>query len=226
MSGDQIERDEQELIRLTNELLRSAVDDDAAPLERLLDDNYVSIDFGNKSKDKAALTKLWTTKNPKETAKSTITADDFQFHFYGDTAIVAYKITDVFRGNKGEQTFHDYSFDVWKKSGEGWRLVSSSTAALLPGRKVIALDAKTLDAYAGVYRSPEGDTFSITRKGDKLLVSISDGTKFDLVPQTEIEFYSPSNSIVSMFFVRDEQGRVAYAITRFYGTDTTLKKIK
>ncbi|MGI8811542.1 MAG: DUF4440 domain-containing protein [Pyrinomonadaceae bacterium] len=221
-----IERDKQELVRLTNEILRAEVEDDAAPLERLLDDDYLHINFGNKSSDKATIIKRYTTKSPNETAKSTITASDFQIRFYGDTAVVAYKILDVFRGKKGEQTFHDSQFDVWKRAKKSWRLIASSGAMQLPERKVIALDATTLDAYAGIYQNANGDSFTITRDGEKLLVSTSDGTKFDLVPQTEIEFYSPSNSIVSMFFVRNDKGAVASAILRYYGADETIKKIK
>jgi len=78
------------------------VEDDAAPLERLLDDNYIFVNFGNKSTDKATLIKRWTKKKPDQTAKSTITASDFQIRFDGDTAVVAYKMTDVFRGKNGE----------------------------------------------------------------------------------------------------------------------------
>ncbi|MGI8638912.1 MAG: DUF4440 domain-containing protein [Pyrinomonadaceae bacterium] len=225
-NNPQTERDKQELIRLTNEILQAVVDDDAAPLERLFDDDYLFMNFGNKSSDKATIIKRYTTKNPNQTAKSTITASDFQIRFYGDTAVVAYKMTDVVRGKNGEKTFLDSAFDVWKRSDKGWRLLASSGARQLPERRVVALDAKILDAYAGVYKSANGSSFTITRDGESLLVSISDGAKFDLAPQTEIEFHSSSNSVVSMFFVRNDKGAVASAILRFYGADTTIKKIK
>lgn len=225
-SDSQDERDKRELIRLTNEILRSAVEDDAAPLERLLDDDYLFMNFGNKFSDKATIIKRYTTKSPNEIAKSSITASDFQIRFYGDTAVVAYKMTDVFRGKKGEQTFLDSAFDVWKRKSRSWRLVASSGAMQLPERRVITLDAKILDAYTGVYQSAKGDSLTITGDGEQLLVSGSDGTKFDLSPQTEIEFYSPSNSLVAMFFVRNDKGQVASAILRYYGADTTFKRVK
>jgi hypothetical protein len=93
---------------------------------------------------------------------------------------------------------------------------------------------KTLDAYAGTYQSADGNQFVVTREGEKLLVAIADGTKFelprtgakiDLAAQNEIEFYSPSDLYTTMFFVRDETGKVARAILRYYTTETTIKKI-
>ena len=202
------------------------VEDDAAPLERLMDDDYLFMNFGNKSSDKATIIKRWATKNPNQTAKSTITASDFQIRFYSDTAVVAYKMTDIAWGKNGEKIFLDSAFDVWKRTDKSWRLVASSGAAQLPERRVIDLDTKILDAYAGVYQSAKGNSFTITRDNDQLLVSSSDGKKFDLVPQTEIEFYSQSNPVVAMFFVRNDRGEVAYALLRYYGADTTIKKIK
>jgi|GEM_PF-2668047 len=221
----QDERDKQELIRLTNELSRASVENDAATLERLMDDNLVAFGDNNKSKGKAVLIKQWTTKNPDPTATSSSTPSDFQVYLYDNAAIVVSRITDVDRDKKSETTIRTFAFDVWKRTDKGWHWIASRET-LLPERKTINVDTKTLDAYTGQYQAGQGDSFIVKREGNKLMVNSSDGRKFDLSPQTEIEFFSPSHSLMTMFFVRNEKGQVASAILRYYGADMTFKKIK
>jgi ketosteroid isomerase-like protein len=124
------QRDKQELIRLTNEILRASVEDDAATLERLMDDNFVMFHSGNKSNGKAQLIKRWTAKSSDTTASSSSTAGDFQVFLYGDTAIVVSKITDVDRNKEGEKTIRTFVFDVWKRTGKTWRWIASRETLL------------------------------------------------------------------------------------------------
>ncbi|MFN2453339.1 MAG: DUF4440 domain-containing protein [Pyrinomonadaceae bacterium] len=224
-NGSQVELDKQELIRLTNELSRASVDDDAATLERLMDDNLVYFGNSNKSKGKATLIKQWTRKASDPTASSSSTPSDFQVYVYGTAAIVVSQITDVSRNKNGETTLRTFDFDVWKKTDKGWRWIASRET-ILPQPKAITVDPKTLDDYAGAYRSENGSTFTIARDGDKLTAAIPGSSKFDLSPQSEIEFFSPLNSALMMIFVRDNTGQIAYAILRYNGVDTTLKKLK
>jgi len=207
-NASQTERDKQELIRLYNETARASEKDRAAILARLLDDNFVSYASSNQPRNKARILRAWATPN--------------------SDALVNYSLTS------SETTNRTFEFDVWQKSDKGWRRIAHRSTPLIE-RKAVSIDPKTLDAYAGTYRSEDDNEFVVTRTGENLLVSIADGTKFelprtgakiDLSAQNEIEFYSPSDSHITMFFVRDETGKVARAILRYYTAETTIKKIK
>lgn len=120
--ANQDERDKQELIRLTKEISRASVEYDAATLERLMDDNFVSF-FGNggKHKGKAERIKRWSTKSPDSTGEGASTPSDFQVFLYGDTAIVVSRITDIEPDKEGVKTIRTFAFDVWKRTKSGWR---------------------------------------------------------------------------------------------------------
>jgi ketosteroid isomerase-like protein len=134
-NDSQTERDQRELIRLTNEISRASVKRNLATLKRLMDDNFVMFGVGNKSFGKAALIKLWTTKDSDSTASSTSTPSDFQVYLYGDTAIVFNTITDTERRSDGETTTQTKAFDVWKKTKKGWRWIASRETLLMPPDK-------------------------------------------------------------------------------------------
>jgi CubicO group peptidase (beta-lactamase class C family) len=86
---------------------------------------------------------------------------------------------------------------------------------------VIALDAKALDEYVGVYRFADGVTRTITRDGDKLFSQRSGGEKLEIVPTLEDEFFFKEPG-TRLRFQRDAQGRIANLdyLPRFGMSDT------
>ncbi len=73
---------------------------------------------------------------------------------------------------------------------------------------VIALDAKALDEYVGVYRFADGVTRTITRDGDKLFSQRSGREKLEIVPTAKDEFFFRDPG-TWLRFQRDAQGRIA-----------------
>jgi len=72
-------------------------------------------------------------------------------------------------------------------------------------KTVVKVDAKTYNTYTGQYELAPGRVINVTRETDKLFVAVA-GQKYELLPESEIRFFTLSN--VSVEFVRDESGQV------------------
>jgi len=90
------------------------------------------------------------------------------------------------------------------------RILAKGIGKAIEDRKTVALDAKTLDEYVGVYRFDENTTRTITREGPKLFAQRSGGNKSEILASARDEFfYSDGNS--RLHFRRDAQGKVTGA---------------
>jgi CubicO group peptidase (beta-lactamase class C family) len=95
------------------------------------------------------------------------------------------------------------------------RILAKGIGKAIEDRKTVALDAKTLDEYVGVYRFDERTTRAISREGSKLFAQRSGGDKSEILASARDEFfYTDGNS--RLHFRRDAQGKVTGAdfITR------------
>jgi hypothetical protein len=92
--------------------------------------------------------------------------------------------------------------------------------------KIVQVDPKMYDDYAGQYQSEEGPVVTVTREGDRLMQEQSGGVKNELLPLSAIEFFSPNNPQGTVIFVRNAQGQVTHYVRRRGGRAIIVRKIK
>jgi CubicO group peptidase (beta-lactamase class C family) len=91
--------------------------------------------------------------------------------------------------------------------------------------KVIQLDPKVFDAYAGEYQMVPGASLVFTREGDKFFMQPTGQSKVEIFPESETDFFL-TVADVQVTFVKDDQGQVTQAILHQSGRNLTAKKIK
>lgn len=82
---------------------------------------------------------------------------------------------------------------------------------LIPKRVAAKVDAKIFDAYAGQYQPNPSTVITITREGGKLMMQqSSNAEKRELLPETEVNFFTADNPLVTFSFIKDEKGQVTH----------------
>lgn len=100
-----------------------------------------------------------------------------------------------------------------------FRIAAKALGQPLEDRKPVALDAKTLDEYVGVYRFDPQTVRSITREGTKLFAQRSGGGKLEISASGRDDFYYLEED-ARLHFQRDAQGKVASVnMVRTFGPD-------
>jgi hypothetical protein len=89
--------------------------------------------------------------------------------------------------------------------------VAKKVAALVvgdpfPEPKPIAVDAKVLERYVGVYRIDDGSTRTVTLENGRLYTQRSGGQRTEVRPSSDTEFYY-EKSLTHLRFVVDASGR-------------------
>ncbi len=95
----------------------------------------------------------------------------------------------------------------------------------LKQHKHVAVDGKVLDRYVGRYGLPPDIILTVRREVDHLSVQENDEPKQELMPESEIDFYSTSSDD-AMTFQIDSQGRVTAMILHVDGKDIPVKRIE
>ena len=95
-----------------------------------------------------------------------------------------------------------------------------------PERKIANVDPKIFEAYVGQYRSPGGEMWRVSGAANKLWLEDAQSGKFELLPQSETEFFVKDWPMATFIFVKNEKGVVTHYLSRMYGKDTVIKKIK
>lgn len=99
---------------------------------------------------------------------------------------------------------------------------------LIPKRVAAKVDPKIFDIYAGQYQPNPSLTFTITREADKLMLQEnSNAEKQELLPETEVNFFTADNPFLTLRFVKDEKGQVTHLTLQREGREIgRAKKIK
>ena len=95
----------------------------------------------------------------------------------------------------------------------------------LKQHKQVAVDGKVLDRYVGRYGVPPDIILTVRREGDHLSVQENDEPKQELMPESEIDFYSTSSDDTTTFQI-DSQGTVTAMILHVDGKDIPVKRIE
>jgi CubicO group peptidase (beta-lactamase class C family) len=91
--------------------------------------------------------------------------------------------------------------------------------------KQVAVDGKVLDRYVGRYGTPPDLILTVRREGDHLSVQENDEPKQELLPESEVDFFSTVADDV-MTFQADSAGRVTGMTLHTDGKDIPIKRIE
>ncbi len=97
-------------------------------------------------------------------------------------------------------------------------------AAAPKQRTAIAVSPALLDRYAGRYQLAPGFILNVTRDGDRLYVQATGQPKFELLAETERDFFLKAVD-AQITFVTDMAGRVTKAILHQGGMDQDAQRI-
>jgi len=95
----------------------------------------------------------------------------------------------------------------------------------LPQHKQVKIDIKLLDRYVGRYTVPPNIILTIRREGDHLSVQENDEPKQDLLPESEIDFFSTTADDVYTFQVGG-QGHTTAMTLHTGGENIVIKRIE
>ena len=94
----------------------------------------------------------------------------------------------------------------------------------LERHKRVVIAQAILERYVGRYVIPPNVTLTIHREGDHLSIQENDEPKQDLLPESEIDFYSSASDDTCTFQL-DSQGKVAALILHADGKDLPVKRV-
>jgi hypothetical protein len=92
-------------------------------------------------------------------------------------------------------------------------------------RKIIKLDPKVYDNYAGEYSVGPGATFTVSRDGDRLMFSAPGQPKIEAFPESEMKFFFTVVDAQATF-IRGEDGQVSELLFEINGRQLRARKIK
>jgi CubicO group peptidase (beta-lactamase class C family) len=95
----------------------------------------------------------------------------------------------------------------------------------LKQHKTVSVDSKLLDRYAGRYEIPPNIALTVRREGDHLSLQENDEPKQDLMPESDIDFFS-TTSDDRVTFQADAEGRVRQMILHVDGKDIAVKRVE
>lgn len=96
---------------------------------------------------------------------------------------------------------------------------------LIPKRTVAKLENKILDSHAGQYQPNPRTTFTITRDGNRLMMQQGAGNqKRELLPETEVKFFTTENPRLTFSFLKDESGQVTFLVLQEEGREVGRAK--
>lgn len=217
-------RDEQEVRGLEDEWLGCYLRGDKATFDRIVANDFTGTDESAKVRNKAQEREL--IQASPSSIKASLTNEDVQVRIYGDTAIIVGRI--VYKAQPGGQTeisFQSRFTDTLLKRQGRWQVVARHYSRLPPERTAVKLDPKVYDAYVGQYELAPNFVLTVTKEGDKLVSQATGQPKFELQPESEIDFFIKDISAL-FIFMRDEKGEVNQLITIQDGRIISARRVK
>jgi ketosteroid isomerase-like protein len=210
------------LKRQTQELADAVGTGTAAVWEKYLDPGVLFIDeSGTVATKKEMVEQL---RPLPEGVSGSITVTDFVAADHGDVAATTY-VEDE------HETFHGHALhcqyratDTWKKSAEGWRLISSQVLALRTDPPAIALPAAALESYCGKYALTPAIAYEIRRKGDGLEGQQTGRKPEALSVEAPDVLFVPGKPRYRYVLLRDAAGRITGMAQRREAWDLVWKR--
>jgi D-alanyl-D-alanine carboxypeptidase len=92
-------------------------------------------------------------------------------------------------------------------------------------RTVARVDPSTYDAYAGRFELAPGVLMTITREGDRLMAQPTGQPKWEILPESETEFFLKGLD-AQIRFVKDDRGKVTQLVVHQGGRDVKAKRLE
>jgi len=185
-----------ELVRRTQELYNAVALGNRAPWQEYFSDDCIYSDEKGRTFDK---TKLIADITPLPRGYSgAIKIEKPQNRIIGDTAILNYDLNEIetIFGQNLHARYH--VTDTWLRRDGQWQIVASQSMRYYEDPAVGTIDNRKIDNYVGTYELARGQTRTVTREGDKLVVS-RNGKREELSPEA-----------CDIFFRKGVEGRILF----------------
>lgn len=214
---------EEELQRITQELLDAVAVGDKAVWSKYLSDTCLYSSEDGRTLTKAQL--LDELRPLPEGYIGKLRMANPQVREYGDTAIITYDAMEdlEIHGQKIKTRFH--TTETYLKRGGEWRMIASQVLVVPSELTPVQLPLNLYDQYAGEYELAPGITYKVRREGKRLLGQRSGRGAEELLPESPDRFFR-KGSRGERIFSRDERGRVVKMIDRRDNNDIVWKKVK
>jgi Domain of unknown function (DUF4440) len=191
-------------------------------MAKYLDDAVV---FFNEGGDRAAKADLAQDGPPAPGVDRTITTTDWDCTVHGDVAVTSF--VDVVEQGPAAQRLRSRfrSVETWLKEGGEWKMIGSETLALPEDPPAVALDARTLDEYAGVYEAAADTRLTFVHRGGELVASLNGGAESVQKAQARDIVFTPGRGATPKVFQRDAAGKVTGLIYLRGGNSLVFKRV-
>lgn len=220
-SGNTGSKTEQELNKITTEVVNAFMHADKKMLEQYLADNYISTHSNGE-----VTTKAQSLENLQvQPSGNTWDIEDVRVKDYGNTAVESFKIIFTFEGNNQNVTTMNRYTSIFMKQGGQWKIIALHTSVIPADKTVAKIDPAIYDAYVGEYQLGPNAFLTLTREGDKLMgKATGNKTGFEFLPESETTFFM-KNKQGQVTFVKDDKGQVSHILHR-YADGQEVKEIK
>lgn len=185
-----------ELVNRTQELYDAVALGDPVPWKKYFADDCIYSDEKGRTFDK---TKLIADITPLPHGYSgAIKVENAQSRIVGDIAVLNYDLneTETIFGQNLHARYH--VTDTWLRRNNQWQIVASQAMRYYEDPAVGKIENRKIDNYVGTYELAPGETRTVTREGDKLIVNRK-GKREELFPEA-----------CDIFFRKDVEGRILF----------------
>ena len=213
----------EELVRRTQELYDAVARGDSIPWKKYFADDCIYSDEKGRTFDK---TKLIADITPLPHGYSgAIKVENAQSRIVRDIAVLNYDLneTETIFGQNLHARYH--VTDTWLRRNNQWQIVASQAMRYYEDPAVGTIDPAQrdkIDNYVGTYEVAPGETRTISREGDKLIVNRK-GKREELFPEaTDIFFRKGIEGRI--LFRKDDAGKIDALIDRRNNEDVIWRK--
>jgi hypothetical protein len=212
------------LKRQTQALFDAIVPGDAKVWETFLDANVAYLDENGVLTDHKA-TVAQIVPLPKGIAGD-IRVVNWVDRDFGDIHVVSFDADEHedFHGQKLHAIYR--STATWRKTADGWKLISMQTIAMQQDPPAATLPLETLAEYAGEYVAAPDLHITIALANGELTSSSNGGKPSPLKVELKDVLFTPDQPRVRKIFVRDAQGHITGYLNRREGRDVVVKKLR
>ena len=215
---------EADLKRMTTELLDAIAPGNVKVWSGYTHDRLIFVTENNEVMSKKQL--LDDLKPLPKGLVGNLKVTGFKAQVHGGFAVTTY-IADEHLDYHGQILENDFRIsDVWMRTGDGWRLISSHVNAVLEDPPAIALPRAALCALNGTYRLTPDIVTKVTCT-DEGLSSERTGRKAVIMrPEVADVFFQPGQPRTRRIFQRDGRGTVTGFVDRREGLDVRWTKME
>jgi hypothetical protein len=211
-----------ELRANTQALLDAVAPGDHGPWERLLDPGFLQLDENGTVRTKS---ELLAELDPLPAGLvGSIRVDTFRAELHGDVAIVIHEDQESldYFGQHLANRFR--SFEAWRHTPAGWRLIGQHSAAVLRDPPAVTLSHDDLCAYAGTYALTDAIMVTLRCDGNELVAERAGRPAVRYRPELRDLFFAPGQPRSRRIFLRDAGGHITGFADRREGEDIVWRR--